>query len=160
MQQNLIAGLGIAMLLVALGCARKDADDKNTGNPITNAKGDIGQGGDAAAMAARRAAQQQTAMNDLKTIGQLFGLHKIDVATPTTVGFRRSIEEAKDLPAHLCTAVKEGQYVIQVPPGGSGILAYEKDRDYQNTRVVVMTDGSVTKTMPEADFQVALKKGQ
>ena len=56
--------------------------------------------------------------------------------------------------------MKEGHYVIQVPPGGSGVLAYEKDMDYQNTRIVVMADGSVTKTMPEADFQAALKKGQ
>lgn len=150
-----------ALILLVLGCAREDGkDDKNKGNPITSAKGPIGQGGDPGAMAARRSVQQQNAINHLKTIGQYYALHRIDVAMPTTAGFTKYLEDAKDLPAPLRAAVKEGQYVIQVPPGGSGVLAYEKDKDYQNTRVVVMTDGAVTKTMSEADFQAALKKGQ
>lgn len=160
MQQTLFAIVAMSMMLAIPGCGKDDAGEKNKGNPITSAKGPIGQGGDPAAMAVRRGAQQQEAMNQLRTIAQLYNTYRIDAAAPTTEGFTKYLEQSKDLPAAFHAALKEGRYVIQLPPGGTGILAYEKDKDYQNTRVVVTTDGAVTKTMPEADFQAALKKGQ
>ena len=88
-------------MLLPFGCGKKahPDGDKDKGNPITNAKGPIGQGGDPAAMAVRRAAQQATAIDDLKSIGQLLWLHQIDVPRPTTEGFTKSLEQAKDLPA-------------------------------------------------------------
>jgi hypothetical protein len=160
MRRTPFAIVAVSMVLATFGCGKDDDGDKNKGNPITNAKGPIGQGGDPGAMAMRRGAQQTDAVNQLRAIGQLYNTYRIDAATPTSDGFIKYLEQSKDLPAAFHTALKEGRYVIQVPPGGTGVLAYEKDKDYQNTRVVVMTDGAVTKTMPEADFQAALKKGQ
>jgi hypothetical protein len=160
MQRTIFASVAIAVFLGAVGCGKEDTSDKDKGNPLTSAKGPIGQGGDPAAMAARRGVQQQKAMNDLKQIAIYYNLHRTEVAAPSTDGFIKYLEGQAREAGPLVKAIKEGQYVIQVPMGGTGILAYEKDKDYQNTRVVVTTDGAVTKTMPEADFQAALKKGQ
>ncbi|OAI40855.1 hypothetical protein AYO40_04135 [Planctomycetaceae bacterium SCGC AG-212-D15] len=165
MTTSLHARFALIALVLALGCAKEDptGGDRpkdHKGNPITEEKGKIGQGGDPAAMAVRRGTQQQKAMNDLKQIGVYFNLYRTEAGNPTTDGFRKYIEgEARTAPA-LVKMVKDGDYVLNVPKGGDGILAYEKDKDYQGTRVVVMTDGSVQKTMSEADFQATLKKGR
>src|SRR5262245_41443113 len=135
MQRALIA----ALILVVIGCAKEDKDEKNKGNPITSAKGPIGQGGDPAAMAARRTAQQLKAIQDMDSIKIYYNAYRIDAGAPTAADFLKYLEAQRDAPA-LAKAVKEGQYVIVVPPGGNGVLAYEKEKDYNSTRVVLTPD--------------------
>jgi hypothetical protein len=154
----------VAIVVLFSGCAKKGGDKTTTepkGNPITEAKGPIGQGGDPAAMAVRRGAQQQKAIGDFRAIGQFYNAYRAESGRPSADGFRKYIEQDRTVPAALQQALKNGDYVITIPgdPNVTGVLAYEKDKDYQGTRVVVMTDGSVQKTMSEADFQAALKKG-
>lgn len=153
-----------AIMLVAaflvLGCAKGNKDNappkpEPQGNPITSAKGPIGQGGDAAAMAVRRGAQQQAAMNDLKQLFTFYNLYRTEGAA-NKEAFLKYLEQEPDA-RKLNQAIKEGQYIIHsVEPGG--VFAYEKAPDYQKTRVVVLSDGSVQKTMPEEEFQKLIKK--
>jgi hypothetical protein len=161
--------IGVAVMLAALGCGKNDptGGDKpkdHKGNPITEEKGKIGQGGDPAAMAIRRSAQQLKAVGELKQVGEYYNIYRAgqDSAAPTADGFLKYMEADRTAPAGLKKALKDGDYVVNaaLSPTAGGVLAYEKEKDYQGTRVVVMTDGSVQKTMPEADFQAALKKGQ
>jgi hypothetical protein len=163
MNRIAIALLGGVFLATALvGCAKKTDSGKSEprGNPITEAKGPIGQGGDPAAMAVRRGVQQQKAMADLKNIGLYYNNYRGDAPRPSADGFLKYMEADRTVPGPLQKALKDGDYVLNISadPNATGILAYEKDKDYQGTRVVVMTDGAVQKTMSEADFQAALKK--
>jgi hypothetical protein len=154
---------GVFLAGSPVGCAKKaDSTGKSEpkGNPITEAKGPIGQGGDPAAMAVRRGAQQQKAMADLSNIGIYYNTYLTDNPRPSADSFLKYMEGDRTVPAALQRALKDGDYVINsaITPNVTCILAYEKDKDYQGTRVVVMTDRSVQKRMTEADFQAALKK--
>ena len=151
----------LALGLMLAGCGKTDptGGDKPTGNPITDAKGPIGQGGDPAAMAVRRGAPQAKAVNDMKQLATYYNLYRTEAGAPNTMGFLKYLDDQARDAAALVKAVKDGAYVVRVPkdPSATGMLAWEKDADYQGTRVVVMTDGSVTKTFSQADFQKAQK---
>jgi hypothetical protein len=145
--------------VLCLGCGKSDTSSEPKGNPITTSKGPTGAGGDPAAMATLRAPQQLRTVNAFRQIAQYYELYRAESGRPTTEGFKKYLEaQARDA-AQVAEAVKNGDYVIVVSPADSKLLAYEKDKDYQNTRVV-LKDGAVTKTMPEAEFQEALKKAQ
>lgn len=157
----ILAGLLSGCGKTAKETPRTPAPQEPLKNPVTSAPGPIGQGGDAAAMAVRRASEQMKAVNDMRQLGTLFQVYRTSGEASSTEGFCKHLEQDRETAA-LSKAVKEGRYVVQIPkmPDASGILAYEKDADYQGTRVVVMTDGSVQKTMPESEFQKALKAGK
>lgn len=159
-RRAILTGTMLASVLI-LGCVEQKKDPAKPepqGNPITSASGPIGQGGDAAAMATRRAAQQMKAVNDMKQIALFFTAYRDVGGTPSADGFLKYLEQDKDARV-VNQAIKEGRYVVNVPRmlDSTWLLAYEKEPDFQGTRVVVMSDGAVTKTMPEAEFQKLLK---
>lgn len=165
MKRQTIVLLAAFVLVSVLGCDKggtsSSKDGKDTprpepkGNPITSATGPIGQGGDPAAMAVRRGVQQQTAMNDLKQLFTFYNIYRTE-GTASKDGFLKYLEQEPEA-RKLNKAIKDGQYIIHsVDPGG--VFAYEKAADYQSTRVVCLSDGSVQKTMPEVEFQKLIKK--
>jgi hypothetical protein len=102
--------------------------------------------------ATRRAAQRERIAEDFKQIAKYYKAYCSETKEPNSGGFWAYLNGQKD--ARMISAyIKEQQYAIQVPLGGTGIIGFERDRDLNNTRVVVMADGSVNKAMPEAEFQ-------
>jgi hypothetical protein len=102
--------------------------------------------------ATRRAAQQERIVEDFKQIANYYKAYCSETKMPTSGGFWAYIDGQKDART-ISGYIKEQQYAICVPLGGTGIIGFEKDRDLNNTRVVVMADGSVNKAMPEQEFQ-------
>lgn len=131
----------------------------STGNPITTASGPIGQGGDPAAMAARRGAQQLKAANDFRQLGQFYAAYRAEANNTSPEGFLKYLQDDPNARS-LVQAIKDGTYVLHNArmADSNTPLVYEKTADYNKTRVVGMGDGAVHKTMPEDDFQKLIMK--
>jgi hypothetical protein len=137
--------LTIALILAAAGCGKEDltGGDKPKHDPV--------------AVAALRAKEQLRAMNDFKQIEIYYNLYRTEPGLPSIKGFLKYLEREQAKAPELVQAVKDKKYVVRIV-STRGLMVYEKDKDYQNTRVVLTPDGAVTKTMTEADFLAAVKK--
>ena len=128
--------LSFIAVLLALGCGNKNA------RPLPAPKDE----------ATRRAAERERIAEDFKQIAQYYKAYCAETKEPTSGDFWKYLTRQQE--AHtICEYIKEQQYAVQVPAGGTGIIAFERDRDLDDTRVVVMANGSVNKAMPEAEFR-------
>jgi hypothetical protein len=143
MRQSCFCFLAVGLLSVALGCSNEAA------KPLPKPKDE----------ATRRAAHRENTAEDFKQIAAYYKKYCAETAKPTSEDFWAYFEKQKEARV-LAQLIMEQQYAIQVPRGGTGIVGYETDPDLDKTRVVVMADGTVNKTMPEAEFQEAMKKGK
>jgi hypothetical protein len=100
----------------------------------------------------RRAAQRERIVEDFKQIANYYKAYCSETKEPNSAGFWAYLDGQKEARV-ISEYIKEQQYAIHVPSGGTGIIGFERDPDLDNTRVVVMADGSVNKAMTEAAFQ-------
>jgi hypothetical protein len=135
--------LAASLLAAALGCSNEAA------KPLPKPKDE----------ATRRAAQRDRIAADFKQVAEQYKKYNTDTKEPSSKEFWTYMDKQKELrPINMI--IMEQQYNIQVPDGGSDMIAYETDPDFEKTRVVGMSDGTVNKALPEDDFQQLLKKGK
>ncbi len=98
----------------------------------------------------------------LREFGQYYQLYKTDDPNGRPP---RSVAEFRNYLVHdpnarnLVAAIDKDWivFVLDPPPNGNQVLAYEKEAFAQfNNRIVLFGDGSV-KLMPDAEFQAALR---
>jgi hypothetical protein len=162
LQRLLGAGLIVALALTVAGCHRKKPDappppEEPKGNPL---KPDPAGGG-GARNDVQRGAQRMVNQNLMRNMGQFFVAYKSDHEDrpPRTAAEFKAYLQADPNASNEAAALDKGwvELVLDPPPTGHQVLAYEKDV-YQkwNNRLVLFADGSV-EMMLDPDFQKALK---
>ena len=151
-----------AILLLALtltGCRgkKKDPEPEPEGNPLRPDPA----GGGGAKNDVQRGAQRMVNQNLMRNLGQFYTLYKTDNSfrPPRTVEEFKTFLKTDPNARNELAALDKGWVVLVLdpPPSGHQVLAYEKDV-YQkwNNRLVLFEDGSV-EMMEDTAFQKALK---
>jgi hypothetical protein len=155
--------LFLAVLLLSIdfllaGC-KKSSSTEAPGSTDPWFGGEIGQGGDRAAMAARRGAQLTRNKGDLRSFGQYYVLYTTEAAgsSPTTEGFKAYVladRNARNL--HQALQEERFEFVVRRNATSDMILGYEKKADYNGNRLVLRCGGDV-ELIDDQRFQTELK---
>jgi hypothetical protein len=150
--------VGAVLLLALTGCrGKKNAAPDTGGNPLRLDQA----GGNVAQNEIQRGVQRPVNQNVMRSFGHYYNLYKTEnnFRAPRTVDEFKTYLKADPNARTLVTAIDKDWvvFVLDPPPDGHQVLAYEKDV-YQkfNNRLVLFADGAV-EMMEDADFQKALK---
>jgi hypothetical protein len=162
--QHLLAlGVTLALLMSPAGCGSKKKQAEGPPEPRGNPLAQDPAGGAPAQAPVQRGAQRVVNQDLLRNFGVYYTAYRTEKGAPprTVDEFRAYLKEDPNA-RNMVAAIDKGWIVwlLDPPPGGSQILAYEKD-EFQlwHNRLVLFADGSV-QMMLTADFQAALKRQQ
>jgi hypothetical protein len=105
-----------------------------------------GGGGGGAVMAVRKAARRASALNDMKTLGELIELMRDDVGRmPTKDAILRQLKDQS--PALFAACTTEGSIILTGTTEGGGLWAFEVDANL--TPGIALIGGRATRTTPD-----------
>jgi hypothetical protein len=139
--------LGAALVLLAVlgagGCSKSNSTAGAKGN-----EGDLSGH-------IKRGKEILVAENDLSQLGQFYNLYQTEHSRPPT-GEELKAYIKQDAPK-IYEAIEKGRYVLtpKPGPGSTQVVAYEAEKDLRGIRLVLRTDGSVSR-MNDEEFQAAL----